>query len=246
MVDVRYFLDSIKLRPLLFADPRAALPLPPPAPLREDPPPPPLLSLSLPRSRSLAAVQASQHAASQWGCAAATSHLCGNQIFNPTSMCAYATVSMQAFRFENSTRAIDPSKNQPNRLRCDRAREVLLDGAFHWSISTRRRARRPARGRRAPSTACSPAAAGRRRRAARRGGARPRPRGRAGSARPRPRRGGGAPRATAAGPRPRAPRPRAARRPPTSRPTGDRQGSKRVRNSQLQRLISRPFSTRFG
>jgi dynamin GTPase len=29
-------------------------------------------------------------------------------------------------------------------------------------------------------------------------------------------------------------------------PTGDRQGSKRERNSQLQRLISRPLSTRFG
>ena len=44
---------------------------------------------------------------------------------NPTSMCAYATLSTQALRpcFENSTRAIDPSKNQPNRLRCDRARE---------------------------------------------------------------------------------------------------------------------------
>ena len=28
--------------------------------------------------------------------------------------------------------------------------------------------------------------------------------------------------------------------------SGARQGSKRVRNSQLQRLISRPFSTRFG
>ena len=27
---------------------------------------------------------------------------------------------------------------------------------------------------------------------------------------------------------------------------GDDQGSKRVRNSQLRRLISRPFSTRFG
>ena len=49
----------------------------------------------------------------------------GNQIFNPTSMCAYATVSTQGFRpcFENSTRAIDSSKDQPNRLRCDRARE---------------------------------------------------------------------------------------------------------------------------
>jgi len=53
------------------------------------------------------------------------SALCGNQIFNPTSMCAYATVSTRGFLpcFENSTRAIDPSKNQPNRLRCDRARE---------------------------------------------------------------------------------------------------------------------------
>ena len=51
--------------------------------------------------------------------------LCGIQIFNPTSMCAYATVSTQALRpcFENSTRAIDSSKNQPNRRRCDRARE---------------------------------------------------------------------------------------------------------------------------
>ena len=49
--------------------------------------------------------------------------LCGIQIFNTTSMCAYATVSTQALRlcFENSTRAIDSSKNQPNRLRFDRA-----------------------------------------------------------------------------------------------------------------------------
>ena len=39
--------------------------------------------------------------------------------------CAHATVSTQALRpcFENSTRAIDSSKNQPNRLRFDRARE---------------------------------------------------------------------------------------------------------------------------
>ena len=51
--------------------------------------------------------------------------LCGNQIFNPTSMCAYATVSTRGFLlcFENSTRAIDSSKNQPNRLRFDRARD---------------------------------------------------------------------------------------------------------------------------
>ena len=49
----------------------------------------------------------------------------GIQIFNPTSMCAHATVSTQPLRpcFENSTRAIDSSKNQPNRRRCDRARE---------------------------------------------------------------------------------------------------------------------------
>ena len=47
--------------------------------------------------------------------------LCANQIFNPTSMCAYANVLTQALQlgFENSTRAIDPSKNQPNRLRFD-------------------------------------------------------------------------------------------------------------------------------
>ena len=51
--------------------------------------------------------------------------LCANQIFNPTSMCVYATVSTRALPpcFENSTRAIDSSKNQPNRLRFDRARE---------------------------------------------------------------------------------------------------------------------------
>ena len=48
----------------------------------------------------------------------------GNQIFSPTSMCAYSTISTQPLQpcFENSTRAIDPSKNQPNRLRFDRAR----------------------------------------------------------------------------------------------------------------------------
>ena len=52
--------------------------------------------------------------------------LCGNQIFNPTSMCAYSKSSTQALRlcFENSTRAIDSSKNQPNRLRFGRDREV--------------------------------------------------------------------------------------------------------------------------
>ena len=53
--------------------------------------------------------------------AAFRDNLCGIQIFNPTSMCAYATVSTQALRlcFEHSTRAIDSSKNQPNRLRFD-------------------------------------------------------------------------------------------------------------------------------
>jgi hypothetical protein len=51
--------------------------------------------------------------------------LCRNQIFNTTSMCAYATVSTQGFWlcFETSMRAIDSSKNQPNRLRFDRDRE---------------------------------------------------------------------------------------------------------------------------
>jgi len=52
-------------------------------------------------------------------------YLCANQIFNPTSMCAYSNVLTRALPpcFENSLRAIDSSKNQPNRLRCDRARE---------------------------------------------------------------------------------------------------------------------------
>jgi hypothetical protein len=51
--------------------------------------------------------------------------LCANQIFNPTSMCAYSNVLTRALPpcFENSLRAIDSSKNQPNRLRFDRARE---------------------------------------------------------------------------------------------------------------------------
>ena len=51
--------------------------------------------------------------------------LCANQIFNPDSMCAYSNVLTQTLQlcFENSTRAIDSSKNQPNRLRFDRARE---------------------------------------------------------------------------------------------------------------------------
>ena len=50
----------------------------------------------------------------------------GNQIFDPTSMCADSNASTHALRlcFENSTRAIDSSKNQPNRLRFDRDREV--------------------------------------------------------------------------------------------------------------------------
>ena len=50
---------------------------------------------------------------------------CANQIFNPTSMCAYANVLTLALPpcFENSLRAIDSSKNQPNRRRFGRARE---------------------------------------------------------------------------------------------------------------------------
>ena len=51
--------------------------------------------------------------------------LCGNQIFNPTSMCAELNGLSRTLRlcFENSMRAIDSSKNQPNRLRFDRDRE---------------------------------------------------------------------------------------------------------------------------
>ena len=51
--------------------------------------------------------------------------LCANQIFNPTSMFAYSNVLTRSLPpcFENSLRAIDSSKNQPNRLRFDRARE---------------------------------------------------------------------------------------------------------------------------
>ena len=42
---------------------------------------------------------------------------CANQIFNPTSMCAYSNVLTQALPpcFEKSLRAIDSSKNQPTR-----------------------------------------------------------------------------------------------------------------------------------
>ena len=49
----------------------------------------------------------------------------GTRIFKPTSMCASSNDSDQTLSlcFENSTRAIDPSKNQPNRLRFDGARE---------------------------------------------------------------------------------------------------------------------------
>ena len=44
--------------------------------------------------------------------------LCGFQSFGPTSMCAYSNGLDPALWscFENSTRAIDSSKNQPNRL----------------------------------------------------------------------------------------------------------------------------------
>ena len=44
--------------------------------------------------------------------------LCGFQIFYPTSMCAYSNGLDQTLWscFENSTRAIDSSKSQPNRL----------------------------------------------------------------------------------------------------------------------------------
>ena len=52
------------------------------------------------------------------------------RIFRPTSMCAYSTVSTRGFlpRFENPTRAIDSSKNQPNRLRFDRGLKFGRNG----------------------------------------------------------------------------------------------------------------------
>ena len=48
-----------------------------------------------------------------------------NHISNSNSTRAYSNGSTRALPpcFETSMRAIDPSKNQPNRLRCDRARE---------------------------------------------------------------------------------------------------------------------------
>ena len=44
--------------------------------------------------------------------------LCGFRSFNPTSMCAYSNDLDRTLwsYFENSTRAIDSPKNQPNRL----------------------------------------------------------------------------------------------------------------------------------
>ena len=56
----------------------------------------------------------------------------GTQIFNPTSMCASSTTRGVLPCFENSTRAIDPSRNRPNRRRRDRAR------AFRSSAPTSR------------------------------------------------------------------------------------------------------------
>ena len=49
-----------------------------------------------------------------------------HQIFNPTSMCAYSTVSMRFLvrSVESSMRENDPSKNQPKRRRFDGAREL--------------------------------------------------------------------------------------------------------------------------
>ncbi|KAH8049501.1 C1 peptidase-like protein [Aureococcus anophagefferens] len=70
------------------------------------------LAFELQRSRRLG--ETLRHdAGRQKGVADAVRDLCGNQIFNPTSMCAYATVSTQGFLlcFENSMRAIDSSKN---------------------------------------------------------------------------------------------------------------------------------------
>ena len=66
---------------------------------------------------------------------------CATQIFNPTSTCAYETVSPRALPpcFESSPRAFDPSKSRPNRLRFDRAR------AFQSLVGTSRTGGRFAR-----------------------------------------------------------------------------------------------------
>ena len=82
----------------------------------------------LAKARADAAAKASAEVGDRLGAleaAVAGRDLCANQIFNPTSMCAYANVLTRALPpcFENSLRAIDSSKNQPNRLRFDRARE---------------------------------------------------------------------------------------------------------------------------
>ena len=65
-----------------------------------------------------------------------------NQTFHPTATCAYSNGWDHSLSpcFENSTRAIDPSKNQPNRRRCDRARE------FQSVVGTSRTGGRFARG----------------------------------------------------------------------------------------------------
>jgi predicted glutamine amidotransferase len=82
-----------------------------------------LLAATRPAARSLVAGSTDSEIAG----AVFADHLagfppCANRIFNPTSMCAYST---QALRLcsENSMRAIDSSRNQPNRLRFDRSRE---------------------------------------------------------------------------------------------------------------------------
>ena len=62
-------------------------------------------------------------------CKNSTHALCpaprGDQTFNPTSTCAESNGVDRTLRpcFEGLTRENDSSKNQPNRLRCDRARE---------------------------------------------------------------------------------------------------------------------------
>ena len=82
------------------------------------------------RRRSAAALEAERRRSdalreSREALARESDELCGNQIFNPTSMCAQSNGLDQSLqlRFENSTRAIDSSKNQPNRLRIGRDRE---------------------------------------------------------------------------------------------------------------------------
>ena len=191
------------------------------------------------------------------------------RIFDPTSMGAYATREFLRC-FETSVRAIDSSKHQPNRRRCDREAR-RLDGTSQAGGRFRRRRRgradvhalRHARLPRAGDRAEPGPRQGRRllgagrfslRALLRADAVRARQPGRAlpehppgVDARPRGRHVAGALPGRRPVPRDGAP-PHAAVLPARQRRERLRvdQGSKRERNSQLQRLLSRPCSTRFG